>query len=78
MVEGAARDLMTTLAAGILIHEAFAADLARLAGFARSTGDRIMAETFVFDAREHRAASIQLRARLGALVDRYGALHLDR
>ena len=73
-----AHDLMTALADGAAVDEASAANLAALAVIARDQGVVGAAATFEIQARSHRVKAVELRARLGALVERYGERHLDR
>ena len=67
-----AAELMLTLAAGAEADETFAANFVRLAGLAETNGQTEIADTFYSQARLHRAKAIELRARLGALVEEYG------
>lgn len=67
-------ELMRTLAEGVEIDEAFAAVLATLAGEAEAGGHSAFANAFIANSRLHRVKAIQLRAKLGALVEGHGPL----
>ncbi|MCJ2064268.1 hypothetical protein MKK63_16325 [Methylobacterium sp. J-088] len=65
---------MRTLAEGVEVDEAFAADLATLAGEAAVSGHRAFANAFMANSRLHRVKAIQWRAKLDALIELHGPL----
>lgn len=72
-----ARDYMILLAEGAQAEEAYADYFAVLAAKVRDTGDVAQADVMTGHARQHRVKGIEMRAQLGALVEQWGALHLD-
>lgn len=65
-------ELMRTLAEGAEVDEAFATILATLADEAEAGGHSAFANAFIANSRLHRVKAIQLRAKLGALVEGHG------
>lgn len=72
-----ARELMLSLADGIVADETMADYFARIAGPAHDIGQPEIAAAFAAHGRMHRVKAIELRARLGAMVEQYGSLHRD-
>lgn len=71
-------ELMLTLAEGARTNEAFAHDLAAMARKVDAAGPNPFAKTLFAQARLHRVKAMEERARLAALADAHGALHLER
>lgn len=69
---------MRTLASGIETDEAAADTLSALALRLSAAGAHPCSRTLTAQARLHRVEAIKLRARLGALVMQYGALHTEQ
>lgn len=73
-----ATTLMQAMANEIEAHETRASILATLARDATATGRCAIAGAFVAHCHLHRVKGLTLDAQLGALVERYGPLHLEQ